>query len=196
MTQHNCEDLKLTDTPSTFSTFTQASSEHTSNQIYAHNPMTTQCNQSQYLTSLKQICAHKPSASQVSLANLSDSLTSQYPPAPGEHVLKISATEIGEQDFPVKWFNFIYPSSKPRVTETSTLTPVHVAYSPIASMNHQWTINLHDGYPLSMFCYQRSKTHPSFPPSVASSLPVFTLVLNYSIPPQTLTRDGKFFQLD
>ena len=121
MTQHNCEDLKLTDTPSTFSTFTQASSDHTSNQIYAHKPMATQCNQSQYLTSLKQICAHKPSASQVSLANLSDSLTSQYPPDPGEHVLKKSATEIGEQDFPVKWFNFIYPSSIPRVLKLQLL---------------------------------------------------------------------------
>ena len=30
--------------------------------------------------------------------------------------------------------------------ETSTLTPVHVAYSPIVFLNHQWTINLHDGY--------------------------------------------------
>ena len=33
------------------------------------------------------------------------------------------------------------------MTETSNLTPVHVAYSPIAFMNHKWTINLHDGYP-------------------------------------------------
>ena len=112
--------------PSTFSTFTQASRDHISNQICAHNPMETQCNQSQYLNLLKQICAHNPSASQVSQANLSNSLTSQYPPDPGEHVLKKSATEIGEQDFPVKWFNFIYPSSKPRITETSIHTPVHV----------------------------------------------------------------------
>ena len=37
MTQQNCEDLKPIDTPSTFSTFTQASSDHTSNQICAHN---------------------------------------------------------------------------------------------------------------------------------------------------------------
>ena len=60
--------------------------------------------------------------------------------------MKKSATEIGEQNFPVKWFKFIYPSSKPRMTETLTLTPVHVAYSPIAFMNHQGTINLLDGY--------------------------------------------------
>ena len=89
--------MKPIDTPSTFSTFTQASSGHTYNQICAHNPMETQCNQSQILTLLKQICAHKPSASQVSQANLSNSLTSQYPPEPGEHVLKKSATEKGSR---------------------------------------------------------------------------------------------------
>ena len=142
MAQHNCEDLKPID--STFSTFTQASSDHTSNPICDPNPMATQCNHSQYINLLKQICAPNPSASQNSQANLSNSLTSQYPPDPGEHVLKKSATEIGEQDFPVKWFKFIYPGSKPRMTQTSTLTPVHVAYSPIAWMNHRRTINLHD----------------------------------------------------
>ena len=82
MAQHNCEDLKPIDTPSTCSTFTQASSDHTSNQIFAHHPMASQCNQSQNLTLLKQICAHNPAASQVSQANLSKSLTSQYPPDP------------------------------------------------------------------------------------------------------------------
>ena len=45
MAQHKCEDMKLTDTPSIFSTFTQSSSDHTSNQICAHNPMATKCNQ-------------------------------------------------------------------------------------------------------------------------------------------------------
>ena len=140
MTQHNCEDLKPTDTPCTLSTFIQASSDHTFNPICAHNPMETHCNQSQYLPLVKQICAHNPSASQVSQVNLSNSLTSQYPPDPREHVLKKSVTEIVEQDFPVKWFNFIYTSSKPMMAETSTLTPM--AYSPIAFMNHQWTINL------------------------------------------------------
>ena len=184
--QHNCEDLKPTDTPSTVSTFIQDSSDHAFNPICAHYPMATQCNQSQYLTLVKQICAHNPSASQVSQANLSNSWTSQYPPDCGEHALKKCATEIGEQDFPVKWFNFIYPSSKPRMAETSTLTPVHVEYSPIAFMNHQWTIKLHDVYPLSMFCSQWSTSHPLFPPSVTSSLPCFTLVSIYSIPPWNL----------
>ena len=59
-----------------------------------------------------------------------------------------SATATGDQDFPVKWFKFIHLSSKPRLTETPVQKPVHVAYSPNASMNYQWTINLHDGYPL------------------------------------------------
>ena len=89
MAQHNCEDLKPIDTPSTFSTLTQGSSDHISNQICAHHPMATQCNQSQYLTLWKQICAHNPSASQVSQANLSNSLNSQYPLDPGEHVFNM-----------------------------------------------------------------------------------------------------------
>ena len=63
--------------------------------------MAAQCNQSQYLTLLKPICGHNPSASQVSQIYLSNSLTSQYPADPGEDVLKKSAPEIGEQDFPV-----------------------------------------------------------------------------------------------
>ena len=111
MAQHKCEDLKPIDMPNTFSTFTQASSDH---------------------TLLKQICAHNPSATQVSQAYLSNSLTSKYPPDPGEHVLKKSATEIGEQDIPLKWFKFICPSSKPRMTSTSALTHVHVVFSPIS----------------------------------------------------------------
>ena len=36
MAQHNCEDLKHINTPSTFSTFTQTFSDHTSNQIVGH----------------------------------------------------------------------------------------------------------------------------------------------------------------
>ena len=37
MAQHNCEDLKSIDTPSTCSAFTQDSSDHTSSPISAHN---------------------------------------------------------------------------------------------------------------------------------------------------------------
>ena len=175
MAQHNCEDLKSIGTQSTTSIFTQASSDHTSNPICAHNSMATQCNQSQYPTLLKQNCAHNPSTNQVSQANLSDSLTSQYPPDPGENVLKKSATEIGEQDFSVKWVKFIYPSSKPRMTESSTLTHVHVAYSPIVFMNHQWTINLHDGYPPLHVLLPEEYIPPSLP-TLSTLLSVETLI--------------------
>ena len=147
MAQHNCEDLIPTDTLSTVPTTFQAFSDHTFNLRCAHNLMETQCNQPQSLTSLNKICAHNPSASQNSQVKLSNSLVSPYPPDLGEHVLKRSATETGEQNFPVKWFKFICPSSKPRMNETPVQKPVHVAYSPIASLNYQWTINLHDGYP-------------------------------------------------
>ena len=34
------------------------------------------------------------------------------------------------------------------MTKSPFQITVHVAYSPIASMNYKWTINLHDGYPL------------------------------------------------
>ena len=146
MAQHNCEDLKPTDTPSTVPTTLQAFSDHSFNPKCAHNLMATQCNQSQYLPLMKQSCTHNPSASQVSQTNLSNSLASPYPPDLGEHVLKRSPTEVGEQA-PVKWFKFIHPSPKPRMTETPVQKPVHVAYSPIASMNYLWTINLHHGYP-------------------------------------------------
>ena len=49
MAQHNYEDLKPTDYPSTVPTATQATSDQTFNSRCAHNPMATQCNQSQYL---------------------------------------------------------------------------------------------------------------------------------------------------
>ena len=51
-------------------------------------------------------------------------------------------------DIPVQWCKFIHPSPKTRMTKTPSQIAVHVAYSPIASMNYKWTINLHDGYPL------------------------------------------------
>ena len=108
--------------------------------------MVTQYNQSQYITLMKQNCAHNPSASQVSQTNLSNSLTFPYQPDPGVHVLKRSATATGKQDSPVKWFK-ICAESKLRMPDTSILTDVYVAYSPIGFMNHMWTINLHDGQP-------------------------------------------------
>ena len=108
----------------------------------------SQCNQSQYLTLMKKNGAHSPTASQASQTNLSNSLVSQYQPDPAEHALNRSATYIGEQEIPVQWFKFIHPSPKPRMTKTPFQIAVHVAYSPISSMNYMWTINLYDGYPL------------------------------------------------
>ena len=70
---------------------------------------------------MKKNGVHSPSGSQASQPNLFDSLLSQYPPDPGEHVLKRSATSIGEQDLQMQWFKFIHPSPKPRMTKT-TLT--------------------------------------------------------------------------
>ena len=84
------------------------------------------------------------------------------PPEPGKHVLKTSTIATGKQDFPVKWFKFIHPSPKPRMTETPVQKPVHVAYSPIASMNYQWTINLHDGYPLLQVMQTEEYIPPTF----------------------------------
>ena len=132
--QHNWEDLKPTDTPSTVPTTLQACCDHTFNPKCAHNLMETQCNQPQYLISLNKICAHNPSTSQNNQVNL---LASPYPPDPGEHVLTRSATATGKQDFPVKWFKFIHLSPKPRMTEIPVQKPVHMAYSPIACMNYQ-----------------------------------------------------------
>ena len=50
MAEHNCEDLDPTDDPSTVPTVFQASRDHTSNPECIHDPMATQCNQSQYIT--------------------------------------------------------------------------------------------------------------------------------------------------
>ena len=177
MAKPNYEDLDPTDTPCTVPTAFQTSSDHTLNRKCAHDPLAAQCNQSQYITWMKQNCYHNPSASQVSQTNLSKSLASPHPPDPVEHVLKRSVTATGEQDFPVKWFKFIHPSCKQRMIETPVQKPVHVAYSPIASMNYQWTISLHDGYPFSKVCNLKSTFHPLFTLSVITGLPCFTLVM-------------------
>ena len=63
-------------------------------------------------------------------------------------------------DIPVQWFKFIHPIPKPRMTKTPFQIAVHKAYSPIASMNYKWTINLHDGYPLFQVMKQQGYTTP------------------------------------
>ena len=92
MDQHNCEDQEPTDTPITVPTALQAPSDDTYNPKCAHNPMETQCNQSQYPTLMKQNCTHNPSTSQVKKSNHSNPMAFPYPPDPGEHVLERSAT--------------------------------------------------------------------------------------------------------
>ena len=65
--------------------------------------------------------------------------------------------------YPSEMVQLHLPSSKTRITETSTLTHVHVAYSPIVFMNHQWTINLHDGYPTLHVLLPEEYIPPSIP---------------------------------
>ena len=89
---HSCEDLDTTDTPSPVPSALKAPSDDTYNPKCAHNPMETQCNQSQYPTLMKHNCTHNPSVSQVSQNNHSNPMAFPYPPHPGEHVLKRSTT--------------------------------------------------------------------------------------------------------
>ena len=49
------------------------------------------------------------------------------------------------------------------MAETPVQKPVHVEYSPIASMNYQLTINLHDGYPLLQGMPPEEYIPPSIP---------------------------------
>ena len=92
LARHSCEDFNPTDTPSAARTDLQAPSDETYNPKSAHNPMETQCNQSQYPTLMKHNCTHNPSLSQVSQNNHSNPVAFLYPPDPGEHVLERSVT--------------------------------------------------------------------------------------------------------
>ena len=64
-------------------------------------------------------------------------------------------------DIPVQWFKFIHPIPKPRMTKTPNQIALHKAYSPLASMNYMWTINLHDGYHLSQVMKSEGDITPS-----------------------------------
>ena len=77
-----------------------------------------------------------------------------------DHTIKPKCAH-NPMDFPVQWFKFIHPSPKPRMTKTPFQIAVHKAYSPIASMNYKWTINLHDGYPLFLVMKQEGYITPS-----------------------------------
>ena len=122
MAQHNCEDLNPTDSPHTVPTFTKAKNCHLSILGCAHNPFACQVDQ--------------------------DNSISMVSPCPQseEQLLKESAGDIKEVDYPVNWIKFIsIMHSKTQITEPSIPgpTPVHVAYSPLASMKHQWTTTFH-----------------------------------------------------
>ena len=60
LAHHNCEDLDPTETLSAVPTAVQAPSDDTDNPKCAHNPMETQCSQSQYPTLMKHNCTHNP----------------------------------------------------------------------------------------------------------------------------------------
>ena len=92
LAHHNYEDLDPTDTPSAVPTALQAPSDDTYNPKCAHNPMETQCNQSQSSTMMKQNCTHNPSTSQVKKSNHTNPMALPYPTDPGEHVMERSAT--------------------------------------------------------------------------------------------------------
>ena len=77
-----------------------------------------------------------------------------------DHTLKPNGAH-NPRDIPVQWFKFIHPIHKPRMTKTPFQIAVHKAYSPIASMNYKWTINLHDGYPLFQVMKQEGYITPS-----------------------------------
>ena len=100
LTQHNCDDLDPTDTPSAVPTALQAHSDDTSNPNCTHSLMETQCNHSQYPILMKKNCTHNLSTSQVSKSYHANPVPFPYPPDPGEHVLDTSnaQTTLVERD--------------------------------------------------------------------------------------------------
>ena len=100
LTNHNCDDLDPTDTPSAVPTAIQAPSDDTYNPKCPHSLMETQCNHSQYPILMKKICTHDPSTNQVSKSYNPHPVTLPYPPDPGEHVLETSSapTTLVERD--------------------------------------------------------------------------------------------------
>ena len=105
LAHHTYEDLDPTETLSAVATALQAPSTDTYNPQCAHNPIETQCNQSQYPSLMKQNCTHSFSTSEDRKSNHSNPVAFSYPPDPGEHVLERSATptalvERDKLDFP------------------------------------------------------------------------------------------------
>ena len=83
LTQHNCDDLDPTETPSAVPTALQTPSDDTSSPFL-----------------MKPTCAHNLSTSQVSKSYHANPVAFPYPPDPGEHVLETSSapTTLVERD--------------------------------------------------------------------------------------------------
>ena len=103
--------------------------------------------------------------------------------------MKKSTAVQGDQDSPGTWFKFVYPSCNPRTTKTSTCTPVHVVCSPLASMNHWWTINLHDAYPSFNVLMPVEYISPSIPSLCNLLSPMFHFGVDYLHPAKAHQHD-------
>ena len=76
------------------------------------------------------------------------------------------------------------------MTETPVQKPVHVSYSLIASMNYQWTINLHDGYPLLQGMQPEECIPPSLHTLCNHKPAIFHLGDDYPFPSKILLPPG------
>ena len=83
LAHHNCKDLDPTDSPSAVPSALQTPSDDTYNPKCAHNPMETQCNQSQSPTLMKQNSTHYSSTSQIKKSNHTIPMALPYPPDRG-----------------------------------------------------------------------------------------------------------------
>ena len=161
----NCEDLDPTDTPSAVPTALQATSDDTYNPKCAHNPMETQCNQSQFSTLMKHNCTHNPSTSQVKKSNHINPMAFPYPPDPGEHIVEKSTTPTtlverdkldlsslvppkGEMESSFSWtYPFKSPTSSTLCFGEPTLrklTQVKLLCNPISSTLCGFTLGKHN----------------------------------------------------
>ena len=159
---HNCDDLDPTDTPSAVATALQAPSDDTYNLKCTHNPMETQCNQSQSPTLMKQSCTYNPPTSKVKKSNHTNLMALPYPPDPGEHVMERSAAPTalverdkldlsslgppkGEMETSFSWtYLFKSPTSSTLCFDDPTLrklTQVKLLCNPISSTKHTPHVN-------------------------------------------------------
>ena len=161
----NCEDLDPTENPSAVPTALQAPSDDTYSPMCAHNPMETQCNQSQSPTLRRHNCIHSPSTSQVKKSNHINPMAFPYPPDPGEHVVERSATPTalvekdkldlsslappkGEMESSFSWtYLFKSPTSSTLCFGEPTLrklTQVKLLCNPISSTLCDFTLGKHN----------------------------------------------------